>query len=74
LLSSCGNNNKEKSNNQSSTQKEQSQNQKAKELPAKFLGNYHGIQPSYYMKNQYGDDMVISGNKVSVPSIDFKFL
>jgi hypothetical protein len=26
------------------------------------------------MKNQYGDDMVINGNKVSVSSIDYKFL
>ena len=43
-------------------------------LPTDFLGNYHGIQPSYFMKNQYGDDMVINGNKVSVPSIDYKFL
>ena len=33
-----------------------------------------GIQPSYYMKNQYGDDMIINGQKVSVSSIDFKFL
>ena len=39
-----------------------------------YLGNYHGIQPSYNMKNQYGDDMIIGGQKVSVPSIDFKFL
>jgi hypothetical protein len=26
------------------------------------------------MKNQYGDDMIISGNKVSFPSSDYKFL
>ena len=44
------------------------------ELSKEFLGNYHGIQPSYFMKNQYGDDMVIAGNKVPVPSSDFKFL
>lgn len=25
------------------------------------------------MKNQYGDDMIIAGNKVPVPSSDFKF-
>ena len=48
--------------------------QNAEGLPTDFLGNYHGIQPSYFMKNQYGDDMVINGNKVSVPSIDYKFL
>ncbi len=43
-------------------------------LDADLLGNYQGVQPSYFMKNQYGDDMVINGNKVSVPSIDYKFL
>jgi len=39
-----------------------------------LLGIYHGVQPSYYLKNQYGDDMEINGNKVPVPSIDFKFI
>lgn len=39
-----------------------------------ILGNYEGVQPSYFMKNQYGDDMVINGNKISVPSIDYKFI
>jgi len=38
------------------------------------LGNYHGIQLSYVMKNQFGDDLEINGNKVTVPSIDYKFL
>jgi len=37
-------------------------------------GIYHGLQPSYYLKNQYGDDMEVNGNKVPVPSIDFKFI
>jgi hypothetical protein len=39
-----------------------------------LLGLYHGIQPSYFMKNQYGDDMVINGNKIPIPSIDYKFI
>lgn len=56
-----------------------SENQEVKsnqsmELTDDFLGNYHGIRESYFMKNQYGDDMIIAGNKVPVPSIDFKFL
>ncbi len=55
-------------------QTEKLSNDKAEVLSAEFLGNYHGIQPSYFMKNQYGNDMVINGNKVSVPSIDYKFL
>jgi hypothetical protein len=44
------------------------------QLPAEYLGNYHGIQLSYVMKNQFGDDLEINGNKVTVPSIDYKFL
>ena len=47
---------------------------KIENLSEDFVGSYHGVQPSYFMKNQYGDDMVINGNKVSVPSIDYKFL
>ena len=71
LNNSCENRNQNDSNNNSDfTQKEE----KVTGLKAEFLGNYHGIQPSYFMKNQYGDDMVINGNKVSVPSIDYKFL
>ena len=41
---------------------------------AAFLGIYHGVQQAYYLKNQYGDDMVVNGNKIPVPSIDFKFI
>jgi hypothetical protein len=44
------------------------------QLPAEYLGNYHGVQPSYVMKNQFGDDLEINGNKVTIPSIDYKFL
>jgi hypothetical protein len=43
-------------------------------LTADFLGIYHGIQPGYFMKNQFGDDLIINGNKVPIPSIDYKFL
>ncbi len=43
-------------------------------LSTQFLGIYHGKQPSYFMKNQYGDDMLVNGNKVSVPGIDYKFI
>ena len=39
-----------------------------------LLGIYHGVQPAYFLKNQYGDDMEINGNKVPVPSSDFKFI
>ncbi len=53
---------------------EQKQTEKTNIVSAEYFGNYHGIQKSYNMKNQYGDDMVIKGKKVTVPSIDFKFL
>lgn len=72
LLSSCGNKDEETEN--VDTVAIQSEVAATKDLQTEFLGNYHGIQPSYFMKNQYGDDMVINGSKVPVPSIDYKFL
>lgn len=74
MLSSCVNNNQDASNKTPSVQKDESTKQKDEGLSTEFLGNYHSIQPSYFMKNQYGDDMVINGNKIPVPSIDYKFL
>jgi len=71
ILSGCNSENNKKTNAEKKI--EIKPNQK-KELLDDFLGNYHGIQQSYYLKNQYGDDMIISGNKVLVPSSDFKFL
>ena len=69
MFSSCGNK-AENKQIQSTEVKENTQPL----LQPEYIGKYHGIQPSYYMKNQYGDDMLINGQKVSVPSIDFKFL
>ena len=75
LLSSCSNKDEETDNIDAvAIQSEVAATGATKGLQTEFLGNYHGIQPSYFMKNQYGDDMVINGNKVSVPSIDYKFL
>jgi hypothetical protein len=45
-----------------------------KKLSEEFLGNYQGIQPNYFMKNEFGDHIIIAGNKIPVPSSDFKFL
>jgi hypothetical protein len=73
-LFGCGNSNQESSNNSLSNESEKISSNKTEGLSAEFLGNYHGIQPAYFMKNQFGDDMVINGNKISVPSIDNKFL
>lgn len=75
LLSSCGNKDKEtESMDAVALQSEVETSGMIQGLQTEFLGNYHGIQPSYFMKNQFGDDMIINGNKVSVPSIDYKFL
>jgi hypothetical protein len=75
LSSSCGNNDGESENIDAvAIQSEVAAIALTKDLQMEFLGNYHGIQPSYFMKNQYGDDMVINGSKVPVPSIDYKFL
>jgi hypothetical protein len=56
------------------TEKTESNKKEDKGLSAELLGNYHGMQSGYFMKNQYGDDMIINGNKIAVPAIDFKFL
>jgi len=45
----------------------------ATRIAKEFQGIYHGIQPAYNLKNEYGDEMIINGNPVAVPSIDFKF-
>ncbi len=75
-LASCTNENTS-SNEQvdSNTQKtEINSTESLKSLEAKYLGIYHGIQAFYFMKNQYGDDMIVNGNKISVPGIDYKFI
>jgi hypothetical protein len=75
FLSSCGNKDAESESIDTVViQSEVAATGITKGLQTEFLGNYHGIQPGYFMKNQYGEDMVINGNKVSVPSIDYKFL
>ena len=71
-LASCGSDNQETTKNPSAAAT--ASPQKVAGLSSELLGNYHGVQPGYFMKNKYGDDMVINGNKISVPSIDFKFL
>lgn len=74
LLLSCNNNNSNTNkippNQETSTTSET----KLQSIAGQFLGIYHGQQPPYFMKNQYGDDMIINGNKVSVPGIDYKFI
>lgn len=44
-----------------------------KEIPEEYLGKYQGIQQGYFMTNNNGDEMVINGNKIPVPSSEFVF-
>jgi hypothetical protein len=73
-LTGCTNNDGANNKTEMSIRKEQPTEPKETDIEAEFLGNYHGVQPSYFMKNQYGSDMVIAGDKVPVPSIDYIFL
>lgn len=38
-----------------------------------LIGIYHGIQPGYVLKDRYGDELIIDGKRIHVPSIDYKF-
>lgn len=75
-MASCSNesnsSNEQADTNHQKTEVNSSQNSKS--LEVKYLGIYHGIQAPYFMKNQFGDDMIINGKKVPVPSIDYKFI
>lgn len=39
-----------------------------------ILGTYHGITLPYNMKNKYGDETIVNGKKITIPSIDYKFI
>jgi hypothetical protein len=68
IFASCESQEKDDSATRSITQQ-----QEAAGIAKDLLGIYHGIQPAYHLKNEYGDEMIINGNPVAVPSIDFKF-
>jgi len=74
ILLGC--NNSDTNSNQIQANQENKTNSEAKPraIASQFLGIYHGQQPPYFMKNQYGDDMIVNGNKVSIPGIDYKFI
>jgi hypothetical protein len=74
LISSCGNSSSEASSNTSSSQSSNAGQPKTPAITQDFVGTYHGIQPGYFLKNKNGADMVINGNKVPVPSIDYTFI
>jgi hypothetical protein len=73
FTSSCGSDSTDQSSQLNSEQTSNT-DAAAEGLAADLLGTYHGIQPSYNMKNKDGEDLVINGNKVQVPSIDYKFV
>ena len=75
LMLSCNNSEtKETQVSQETQEAKVGSDSKPQSLESQFQGIYHGIQESYFMKNQYGDDMIVNGNKVSVPGIDYKFI
>ena len=37
-------------------------------------GSFEGTQDAYYLKDKYGDDLIIGGRRVPVPSVKHKFL
>jgi hypothetical protein len=46
-----------------------------KEKPTpNFLGEYNGIQSSYMLKDKFGDDLILNGKKVPVPSAEYKYM
>ena len=56
FLLSCSNNDESDKNLASNVSKIKAKNI-SEDLKAEFLGNYYGIQPTYCLKNQYGDEV-----------------
>jgi hypothetical protein len=73
-LIGCTNNDSPNSTTEKLVSNDQPAETKATDVEDDLLGNYHGVQPGYFLKNQDGSDMVIAGNKVPVPSSDYIFL
>ena len=38
-----------------------------------WIGTFEGICASYNMKDKYGSEMIIFGNYVTIPSVEYKF-
>lgn len=53
---------------------EEDYEEEASEEDSVLSGTYYGFQPGYFMKNKYGEDMVISGNKIPVPACEWMFI
>ena len=38
-----------------------------------WVGTFTGVSPSYNMKNQYGEPMIINGNYITLPEIQYTY-
>lgn len=74
LVLGCSTNTKENKQNiaDSTSLSSIKDNKNQPEISIDFLGIYGGDQEGYTMKNQFGDDMIISGKKVKVPACNYK--
>lgn len=43
-------------------------------LPEEYLGLYEGVQDAYNLKDEFGEEMLVFGNPISIPSLEHKFL
>jgi len=43
-------------------------------LDSKFLGVYTGDQKGYTLKDKFGDDRIVMGQKIIIPNVNHKFL
>ena len=50
-----------------------SNNVGSKDNSSMWIGTFSGLCPEYNMKNKYGEDLIINGNRVPVPSTHYTF-
>jgi hypothetical protein len=76
LILGCSSNTKEnnKDNKDTVAVSDKKTTEATPEISKDFLGIYEGDQVAYTMKNQFGDDMIISGKKVKVPACNYKLV
>jgi hypothetical protein len=76
LIVSCSSNTKESNKNNKDTVVVSNKNTTnvSPEILTDFFGIYEGEQVGYTMKNQFGDDMIVAGKKIKVPSSNYKVI
>ena len=70
LIFSCGENKEKKEE----TNKENKSVITVHDNESDILGIYHAISPPYNLKDKFGDDIIINGKTIPIPSIDHKFI